>query len=705
MDLTLIVFIVFFALGLALFIYGMYVLLRSKETREERLIKAAGFSFVANWLLFLPVETLRSVGEKFNFLDLLEGIFSSLIKNFGVYFGNGLDRASIDAYPVFSDVYAVLQLVISSVLLIIAAGFLIGIMDGPVQYLKMMLGKKRDIYIFSECNEKTLSVAESLYEKSGILKKKTDNKQRKQLLIFSAGLDDISVYEKKKIKEMGGVFVKDSLRDILIRMKSSTPKIEVFLFAKEEEKNLEKLGDVLQTVKDDCSASVRVFVELTETPWCVFNDVLDRYGYDNNQMERVIINFVRDEESFVYNDLYRNSIFEHAIPSANIMNINYDPAFERMINETRTKKKRKEIEKKLAVDKKIAKENEEDIKKEIENSISREMERFEPLVRKTNITALPIKDIHCLIVGVNSLNIEMLKALLHLGQMPGYRLHIDMFDESDRLSEIQYAVRELEEDVDRYGDAVYHFRYEKNVNPFSVEFERMIQERYRDFTFVFVNVGNDLNNVNIAMKINSIGYRLHRSGQYRIQAFIENKSVCDRWKPELLYGIDLVGDLKARYNYDYIVLSDIEKASKEIHDVRYKGAKSWASYCNDEYNRHSVFARTLSFKYKVQVVDDDFEGDYSVVSLCPTWLCYEHMRWNMYTRTVGYDYDAYGLLTKENKYDKKIRNLARVHQDLILYQDLELDVQLQDGLELTDEIVKILKTKEDDTSQDKAITE
>ncbi len=688
MDLTLIVFIVFFALGLALFIYGMYVLLRSKETREERLIKAAGFSFVANWLLFLPVETLRSVGEKFNFLDLLEGIFSSLIKNFGVYFGNGLDRASIDAYPVFSDVYAVLQLVISSVLLIIAAGFLIGIMDGPVQYLKMMLGKKRDIYIFSECNEKTLSVAESLYEKARNLKsitsnkKQSDDKKSKQLLIFSAGLEELSVSEKKKIKEMGGVFVKDTLRDILIRMKSSTPKIEVFLFAKEEEKNLEKLGDVLQTIKDDCNANVRVFVELTETPWCVFDSVLDRYDYKENQKERVIINFVRDEESFVYNDLYRNSIFEHAISSENELSIDYNSTFESMINETRAKKKRKENEKK-----------------------TEGVEPFEPLVRKTNRSALPIKDIHCLIVGVNSLNIEMLKALLHLGQMPGYRLHIDMFDESDRLSEIQYAVRELEEDVDRYGDAVYHFRYEKNVNPFSVEFERMIQERYRDFTFVFVNVGNDLNNVNIAMKINSIGYRLHRSGQYRIQAFIENKSVCDRWKPELLYGIDLVGDLKARYNYDYIVLSDIEKASKEIHDVRYKGAKSWASYCNDEYNRHSVFARTLSFKYKVQVVDDDFEGDYSVVSLCPTWLCYEHMRWNMYTRTVGYDYDAYGLLTKENKYDKKIRNLARVHQDLILYQDLELDVQLQDGLELTDEIVKILKTKEDDTSQDKAITE
>ena len=93
----------------------------------------------------------------------------------------------------------------------------------------------------------------------------------------------------------------------------------------------------------------------------------------------------------------------------------------------------------------------------------------------------------------------------------------------------------------------------------------------------------------------------------------------------------------------------------------------------------------------MQVVDEEFQGDYTVVSLCPTWLSYEHMRWDMYTRVVGYDPDTYGLLTRENKFDKKIRNIAKVHQDIKNFDELELDVRLQDGLELTDEIVKKLK--------------
>ena len=660
MDVTQGILIVFFVLGLTLFILGMYELLKSKETREERLIKSAAFLFIGNWILFLPVETLQAVGEKFSVFDVFEGFFSALIKNFAVYFGNGFDRTSVEQYPVFSDLYIILQLMISSLLLVIAAGVLIGFVDGPAQYIKMMFGKKKDIYVFGECNEKNLLIAESIYHKN-LKNEKYTGKKRKILMIFSCGVDDISTTNKKKIKEMNGIFVKDSLGVILMRIKSSAPRLEVFLFS-DEMTNLENTDEVLKTLKDDCSAEVRIFVELADSPWCVFNNILDRYGYDKKQQERVIINFIRDEESFVYNDLFRKSIFDHSIPSNDNLEITYDTTFENEINERRKQEQK---------------------------------EKYTPLIRKTDRSSLEIKDIYALIIGVNTVNIEMLKTLLHLGQMPGYRLNIAMIDKDDRLAEIKHAVRELQEDVDRYGDAVYHFRYEKNVDPFSLEFERLIFEKYPKFTFVFVNVGNDLDNVKIAMIMNALGYRLHRDGEYSLQTFVEKRSICDRWSPDLLRGIDLVGDLKERYDYDYIVLSDIENVTKKIHDVRYKGKRTWASYCNDEYNRHSVFARTLSFRYKVRVIDSEFQGDYTVVTLCPTWTCYEHMRWDMYTRTVGYDFDSYGLLTEDNRFDKKIRNLAKVHQDIRLYDDLEPDVKLQDGLELTDEIVRILKEEKE----------
>ena len=52
MDVSLIIFIVFFALEFLLFVLGVYVLFFSRQSMEDRLIKAAIFSFLANWLLF-----------------------------------------------------------------------------------------------------------------------------------------------------------------------------------------------------------------------------------------------------------------------------------------------------------------------------------------------------------------------------------------------------------------------------------------------------------------------------------------------------------------------------------------------------------------------------------------------------------------------------------------------------------------------------
>ena len=77
------------------------------------------------------------------------------------------------------------------------------------------------------------------------------------------------------------------------------------------------------------------------------------------------------------------------------------------------------------------------------------------------------------------------------------------------------------------------------------------------------------------------------------------------------------------------------------------------------------------------------------------------MRWNMYTRTLGYRMSSEAFLkdkgkedkeTKCLKLDKKDRDLALVHDDLVEFEQLPYEVQVKDAIVLDEEIVKILES-------------
>ena len=119
--------------------------------------------------------------------------------------------------------------------------------------------------------------------------------------------------------------------------------------------------------------------------------------------------------------------------------------------------------------------------------------------------------------------------------------------------------------------------------------------------------------------------------------------------------------------------------------------KSWVAYCNNEYNRHSVYARTLALKYKVDLIEQNYDSDYSLVSKDRTWKIYEHMRWNMYTRTMGYQVASKEMMDALGKLDRDARSIAMIHKDLILFEELSKEEQDKDGIVLTPEIVAELK--------------
>ncbi len=105
-----------------------------------------------------------------------------------------------------------------------------------------------------------------------------------------------------------------------------------------------------------------------------------------------------------------------------------------------------------------------------------------------------------------------------------------------------------------------------------------------------------------------------------------------------------------------------------------------------------MYARTLAFRYKMQLIEKYYDADYSITAKDNVWKIYEHMRWNVYTRTQGYVLADKELLDASGELDKKTRTVARVHNDLVDYEELTKEEQDKDALVLSPEIVAILQS-------------
>ncbi|MCR4814156.1 MAG: hypothetical protein K5879_04940 [Lachnospiraceae bacterium] len=603
-------------MGTGFLFAGIVYLFRKKEIREEHFAKAAIFEFTAGFVMYIPQELFNDIPSSLPVLNVIESLLTALLRSISIYMGNGYERAAYVNHPVFTGFYATVMAVSHILLLLFIAGFVIRLFENPVQRFILSFRKRRYSYVFSGCNEKSLTIAESIYRSIG--------SQKKVSIVFAVADAETGEETKQRIRSMKGVFTDIPVKRIVKRMSRKSKGVEVFLFGDSEEKNLVQLEQICDSLKTVPNCNIKIFVELIETPWNLYGEFIKEL--DSKFGEKLIINLVRTEENFVFNNLFDNSVFENAIP------------------------------------------------------------KEDAVLGKT------IREIKVLLIGMNERNLEMFRAVLHLGQMPGYRMNVMVIEDGAKQSILRERFPEIKEECNVEGDALYKIMYRENTDYRAEIFDEIIRKEYPDFTFAFVNAGDDILNANIAMRLNAICCRANRKDGYSIQANILNRGICKCWSRSLTENISFVGSIEETYNYDFITMSGIEKATVAIHYVRYPdGSKPWYVYCNDEYNRHSVYARTLSFKHKVRIIDEYYRSDYSATSRDEVWKIYEHMRWNMYTRVMGYVRADEALLDEKGELDRKLRVTAKVHNCLVPFEELDEKEKKKDSLVLTQEVVGILK--------------
>ncbi|MCR4655125.1 MAG: hypothetical protein K5770_02680 [Lachnospiraceae bacterium] len=618
MNAEIICWYICFVAGLFLFIYGIRYLFRKKGLLKEDLARASLYEFSASVIMYFPEELYNDIPPSFPFLHVVESFFTALLRTFNIYLGNGYERVTCEGHPVFSGFYATLMTIANIVLLLFVVGFIIQFFDGPVQKIRLLARRKRHAYLFPCCNEKTIAIAQSINDPE-------------KSLIFLCDKKELSEENKTQIEEIKGIYLCDTPSQLLRRLPDPIVKLEIFLFGDSEEDNLSLLKDICSEKEKFSKIQTRIYVELSDTPWSLYDDFLKE---QNSESEKLIVNFIRTEENFAYNNLLKHSIFAGA-------------------------------------------------------------KKTDPKKRVGKKPSGSYREIGFLLVGMNERNLEMFKAVLHLSQMPGYRLNVLVVEDGpwyDGWNELEQKIPEIHE-CEKEGNALYKINYFDHTDFASGQLEEYVDGYLPDFNFAFVNAGDDLLNLRLALRLQAYCVRSLRKELPHIEVNLLNQKICEHWSSSLTADLTMVGDISKTYDYQFITMSDIEKGTVAIHKVRYPGGDpSWVSYCNNEYNRHSVYARTLSFKYKVQLIDKYYNGDYSITSESRLWKIYEHMRWNVYTRTLGYRKADSALLDSNGKLDKTIRGIAKVHNDLVDFDELSKEEQDKDALKLTPEIVEILKS-------------
>lgn len=294
-----------------------------------------------------------------------------------------------------------------------------------------------------------------------------------------------------------------------------------------------------------------------------------------------------------------------------------------------------------------------------------------------------VKTIKLLFIGFDRCSEEMFKTALWLGQMPGFKIETAVIEQGNAYERLAYECPGIKDALDEAGMACYKISHFSGISYETRDFSEAV-EKHIGFTFAFINTGNDITNCNIARQLMSCRIRNDIDAECVIQIKNETSVISDQKSWSMIRE---AGKMSEIYTYDNITNSTIEKVTKMIHDIRQQEKKSkdaeytvidWNDYCRDEYKRKSTYARSLAIRYKLKLIHKYHDGDYSLLESSRQWAECEHMRWNVYTWSLGF--------VKGNRTDLK----GKIHIDLIAFNDLPEKIQAYDYVKVDKKTCDIL---------------
>lgn len=307
---------------------------------------------------------------------------------------------------------------------------------------------------------------------------------------------------------------------------------------------------------------------------------------------------------------------------------------------------------------------------------------YNNLLRHNILTNLPEGKVTCkqnikvLIIGSDIFSAETFKTILWLCQLPCYRPVIRMISNRKFSENLRYQCPELARRICNPGYADYEFEIYEEVDYQSPMSDNLING-FIDFTYCFIDSGDDTLNYNYAWHIRELKARNKMNDNYVIHIRNKDYGAGDLFENN---NIMIVGCDAELYSVNNITNSEIEKRAVLIHNERQKKKKEinrqarttkWDDYCKNEYFRRSTYARALGINYKLEVIKKYYNSDFDLLKDDEMWRSCEHMRWNVYMWSSGYV-----------RSDIKDLYVARTHTDFVNYYQLSNDKQINDAIDI-----------------------
>lgn len=300
-----------------------------------------------------------------------------------------------------------------------------------------------------------------------------------------------------------------------------------------------------------------------------------------------------------------------------------------------------------------------------------------------------VKTISAAIIGMGNYGEEMLKALTWFGQMPGYRIKIDAFDTDPSVADrLCAACPELLSHSDANASNDNDSQYEISIHTINaIESSDFVEQinGINNVTYAFVALPSDEETISAAVQLRKL------FEQKRIHPLI-HAVVLDSNKAVLLqestnfknqkYDIQCIGDLKSMYSEQVIINSELESEALQVH-IEYGLPSDYEMLdeeqkqkCIDELKRQffayeylyrSSSATALHLKAKIAcgLQGADINEDAQLL------IRLEKRRWNAYMRTDGYSFS--GSLDRASRND-----LAKLHNLLVPFDMLPVAEQAKD---------------------------
>ena len=522
--------------------------------------------------------------------------------------------------PEIQTLYTLLGAILYLAAPILTVGLILSFFKNLTSYVRYVFSFWKHTYVFSELNEKSLALAKSIDDDNNKKGKRDKRKYRlwkKALIVFTdvtLGDDEENLELLEEAKEIGAILFTKDLESIRYRNRRlSIRKVNFYLISDDEEEKIRHAESIMK----DYDISDKIELQLFS------DDIRSELLLAAKDVKHMKVIRVNDIQSLVYHnlDIYGLRLFEKA----------------------------------------------------------REIDVSERIIS-------------AVIVGLGKYGLEMLKALTWFCQMPGYRIKINAFDADEHAEEKFVAMcpelmsKEFN-GQDIPGEARYEIKIHSGIDTNSPAFFEKLSE-IKDATYIFVCLGDDEVNLSTAVKIRALCERIHYTDDHHkpdietviydsnIKEFMGNKWGEERSLPETdpenekknegaenfkkqKYNIHMVGDLENFYCVKTMIASKIVAEGLNVH-VRYGGAEK--SFWQYEYNYRSSIAKALHERLRKKMnldipgIHKEWDQRTDEEKLAIGLI--EHVRWNAYMRTEGYQYSGSQNQSSRN-------DLGKVHHNLV----------------------------------------